>query len=76
MAVKFNQPVKHDRLQFFPDVAIAFEDANADAYFINAGWAESTDDAPVHTYSAEEVVIDVETVHGDGPNRGLPVMEG
>lgn len=76
MAVIFNQPVKHDRLQFFPDVPIAFEDPNADTYFVNAGWAALTDDEPVHTYSADEVVIDVETVHAAGPNRGLPVMEG
>lgn len=74
MAVKFNQAVRHGTAQLLPDVAVAFEDSDADAYFIGMGWAASTTDAPVYTYSKDEVSIDPETVFGDGPNKGKPVL--
>lgn len=61
MPIIFNQVVKHDRIQFFPGVPVAFEDPLADAFFTALGWADATSDTPVHTYSADEVVIDPET---------------
>jgi len=61
MAIKFNQVVKHDRIQFFPGVSVTFEDVNAEAYFIALGWADATTEAPVHTYAADEVAIDTTT---------------
>lgn len=58
MAIKFNQSVLHERTRFLPGVAVAFEDPDAEPYFTSLGWAEPTDEAPAHTYSAEEVSID------------------
>lgn len=67
MAVKFNQQVRHGRIEFLPGLIVAFEDANGDAYFINAGWADSTTETPVRTYTADEVAIDTNTrVAGTG----------
>lgn len=58
MAVKFNQPVKHGSVQLVPGVAVAFEDPDADPYFIAAGWAEATTDDPVFTYTEEQINVD------------------
>lgn len=67
MAVKFNQRVLHGRTEFLPGVIVAFEDVNGDTYFINAGWADLTSEAPVRTYTADEVAIDTKTrVAGTG----------
>lgn len=72
MAIKFNQAVKHGALQFFPGVSVAFEDASAEAYFVAAGWAEVTADAPVHTYPLGTVEIDPEAVFAE---TGRKVLE-
>lgn len=65
MAVIFNQSVKHGRVQFLPGVAVAFEDADAEPYFIAAGWADETKDEPVHTYGLGEVDADPLTRFGE-----------
>jgi len=76
MAIKFTTAgiVKHGKLSFAPGVAYAFEDKDAEPYFIAAGWAEATHDAPVHTYSLGEIDIDPATVFGGGSNKGKPVL--
>ncbi|WP_293875551.1 hypothetical protein [Sphingomonas sp. UBA978] len=76
MAIKFTSPTKHGATTFVPSVALAFEDKDAEPYFIAAGFAEATDDEPVMTYPVGEVDIDPETVFGDGPNKGKLVMGG
>jgi hypothetical protein len=63
MAVKFNQRVLHGRIEFLPGVVVAFEDPNGNAYFTKSGWADTTSEEPVRTYSVEEVSIDPETRH-------------
>ena len=75
MAIKFNQPVKHGAVQLLPGIALAFEDADAEAYFTKAGWAEVTSDEPVFTYDAEAIAVDPEAVFGDGPTKGQRVLE-
>ncbi len=42
MTIKFNQTVRHGRLEFNPDTPLAFEDKDAEPYFIAAGWAEES----------------------------------
>ncbi len=74
MTIKFNQTVRHGRLEFNPDVPLAFEDKDAEPYFIAAGWAEETKSKPARTYAQDEVPIDPATIHGDGPNKGQPVL--
>lgn len=75
MAIIFNQSVLHDRVRIASQVALAFEDERAEAYFINAGWAEPTVTEAAMTYPAAEIAIDPSAVHADGPKRGLPVLE-
>lgn len=58
MAIKFTAAAKHGTVQFVPGVALAFEDPDAEDYFIEAGWAEATSDEPVHTYDAATVSIE------------------
>lgn len=74
MAIKFNQNVKHGRFEFMADQVLAFDDKDAEPYFIAAGWAESSSKKPARTYAADEVDIDPATIHGDGPNKGQPVL--
>lgn len=76
MAIKFTSPTKHGAITFVPGVSLAFEDKDAEPYFIAAGFAEVTKDKPVMTYAQGEVDIDPETVFGDGPNKGKLVMGG
>ena len=57
MAIIFNQPVKHERREFFPGVALEMGSL-AEQYFINCGWASHTTEAPVATYT--DVEIDLE----------------
>lgn len=74
-SIIFRHAVKHGRHHFLPGVPLAFEDADAAPYFIGAGWADESDQEPVHTYPAGEVDIDPDTVFADGPNKGRKVME-
>lgn len=62
MAIIFNQSVKHGRLQLIPTVPLAFQDERAEEFFVAAGWAEATDQEPIHTYPAGSVAIDPDTV--------------
>lgn len=73
MAIKFNQAVKHERLQFIPGVALKFKDAKAEDYFVAAGWAEKTKEKPAHTYEKGSVEIDPDTISAD---TGKKVLEG
>jgi hypothetical protein len=57
-AVIFKNLTKHGTLTFLPSVPLAFEDADAAPYFIACGWAEATDQEPLHTYLAGEVDVD------------------
>lgn len=66
--------VKHGKQSFAPGVPYAFEDADAEPYFIAAGWAKKTKDAPVHTFTLGEVDIDPATVFGGGDKRGMAVL--
>ena len=61
MTIKFNQRVKHDRLDFFPGVALDIP--GAEHYFIACGWASETTEEPVAVY--DDVEFDPETRHGD-----------
>lgn len=76
MAIKFTTPgvVKHGKLSFAPGVAYAFEDPDAEPYFIAAGWAAKTKEAPVHTFTLGEIDIDPATVFGSGDKKGQPVL--
>jgi hypothetical protein len=74
MAVKFNQTVRHGTMQFAKGSVIAFEDRDAEPYFIAAGWAEPSTAAPAITYDIGAVDIDPETVFGDGQNKGQRVL--
>ncbi len=81
MAIKFTTAgvVKHGKHSFAPGVPYAFEDADAEPYFIAAGWAERTKEPSVHTFTLGEVDIDPATVFGGGDRRGqavLPKAEG
>lgn len=81
MAVKFHQPanggqILHGREVFIPGVSLAFEDPDAEPFFIKAGWAEATEEPPALTYSQERVSIDPEAVFADGPSKGQPVLSG
>ena len=76
MAVKFLSPTKHGTQTFVPGVALAFDDARAEDYFVAAGFAEATKDKPAMTYPEGTVEIDPATVFADGPSKGNLVMEG
>lgn len=73
MAVIFNQAVKHDRHQFFPGVAVAFDDANAENYFVAAGWAVATEETPVFVYPEGSVEIDTDAVFAETGRKVLEV---
>ena len=75
MAVIFNQGVLHDKVFLLPGIALGFEDPDADAYFVNNGWASLTKDTPVFTYNAGAISVDADAVVGTGPNRGQRVMD-
>lgn len=72
----FSQAVKHGRIELMPGVPLAFEDPLANDYFTRLGWASASDDVPVRTYSAEEVVIDPETRRADTGAIVLDVQDG
>lgn len=76
MAIKFTTAgvVKHGKLSFAPGVSYAFEDTDAEPYFIAAGWASPTKDAPVHTFTLGEIDIDPGTVFGGGDKKGQAVL--
>jgi hypothetical protein len=76
MPVKFNQIVKHAKIEFLPGVSVDFEDPDAETYFKEAGWADATTDPSVRTYSQEEISIDPTTVFGEGhgDKTGKPVL--
>lgn len=74
MAVKFNSTTKHSGLVLLPGVSLAFDDDRAEEFFVAAGWAETTDEAPVHVYPVGSVEIAPETVFADGANRGARVL--
>lgn len=66
MAIKFKEPVRQSGQQLIPGVSLAFEDANAEAFFVAAGWAEETTEDPVHTYPEGSFEIDPDTRHSNG----------
>jgi hypothetical protein len=70
-ALIFREPVKHGRVLLPVNTPVAFEDPDANPYFINAGWASETDEEPQLTYSAEEIEVDPETVHAGTLRRVL-----
>jgi hypothetical protein len=72
MAVIFNQAVKHAALQLIPGVPVAFEDDGAEGYFIAAGWADTTDDEPVHTYPVGSAPVDPLTRFADTGRYVMP----
>lgn len=76
MAVKFitKGVVKHGKHSFAPGVVYGFEDADAEPYFIAAGWAEASNEKPVHVFTVGEVDIDPATAFGSGPRKGQPVL--
>jgi len=76
MAVIFNQRVRHGKVDFHPGPVYAFEDPDAEPYFVAAGWASTTGDAPTVTISLDEIDIDPATIFGDGPRKGKRVIEG
>ena len=66
MAMKFSERVLHDRIELLPGLSLAFEDPDAEPYFIACGWGSPTDEEPVRTYSQEEVSVDADnTRHND-----------
>ena len=67
--------VKHGKHSFAPGVSYAFEDEDAEPYFIAAGWAAKTKEPPVHTFTLGEVDIDPETIFGGGKSRGQRVLK-
>lgn len=73
MALIFNQFVRHDRVEIPADVPVAFEDKDAEPYFLKLGWAEATTKKPRRTYSQDEVAIDPETTDAA---TGARVLEG
>lgn len=62
--IKFNQRVKHGRLDFHPKLVYGFEDPDAAPYFKACGWAEDSDEEPDVTISIDELDIDPVTVFG------------
>lgn len=58
MSVIFNQIVREGRNILMPGVVLAFEDPDAEPYFVAMGWAEQTDAEPVMTYTQDEVSVD------------------
>lgn len=71
MAIIFNQAVKHDRLEFLPGAPVAFEDKDAEPYFVALKWAEKTTKKPLRTYSKHEVAIDRDAVNADTGRKVL-----
>ncbi|WP_225206243.1 hypothetical protein [Novosphingobium huizhouense] len=71
MAVYFKHRFKHGSLDLLPGLPLAFEDDRAEEYFICAGAADATADAPVVTYPAGSVEIDTETVFAGTETRVL-----
>lgn len=74
MSIKFSSPTLHGTAKFAPGISTAFEDADAEPYFIAAFGAETTDEPPVMTYSLGEVDIDPQTIFGNGPQVGQLVI--
>jgi hypothetical protein len=68
--IKFNQRIKHGKLDFHPTVKYGFEDPDAAPYFKACGWADdATGDADV-VVTIGELDIDPLTIWGDGPDKG------
>jgi hypothetical protein len=64
MTIKFKDPVKHGvpvHNEFLPGIPLAFEDPDTEPYFIGAGWAETTNENPLKTYSQDEVSVEPDT---------------
>lgn len=59
--IKFHSLTKHGTLQFLPSVPLGFDDPDAAPYFVACGWADYTDETPLHTYAQGEVEIDPAT---------------
>jgi len=74
MGIKFNQIVKHGGHTLLPDVAYGFEDPHAESYFNAMGWSATTGDDPVYTFTADELSVDPDTVHGSGELKGSRVL--
>lgn len=75
MGLKFNQRVKHGKLDFHPGVVYGFDDSDAEPYFTALGWADKTADAVQVQLTKGEIDIDPDTVFGTGPNLGKKVLE-
>jgi hypothetical protein len=72
LAVIFNQLVRHGRIMLMPGSPVAFEDPDAESYFVACGWGEVTAAEPVYTYSQDEVSVDPLTRFGDSGKYVLP----
>lgn len=72
MAIKFSGVTRHQGVEFIPGVSYAFEDSDAEPYFTNAGWASTTDEPAVRTYSQDEVSIDPLTRSAEDGKFVLP----
>jgi len=79
MTVKFKVDggvVKHGPFQFLPGGIYSFEGEGVEAYMIAAGWADSTQEAPQHTFGADEVSIDPEgTRHQESGLQMADIMK-
>lgn len=75
MTIKFHGPgeTKQTGQSFLPGIALAFDDPQAEDFFVAAGWAETTKETPIFTYPEGTVEIDPETVHA---STGVKVLEG
>ena len=71
MTIKFTGRTLHQQHEFLPGPALAFEGERVEEYFINAGWAEETDDEPARTYSEDECSVDPETTFGTAGHERL-----
>jgi len=65
MTIKFKGRTKHGGLDLFPGVPLAFADFGAEDYFIAAGFADNTKEAPLETYAIGSVEIDPLTVFAE-----------
>lgn len=76
MAIKFKETTKHSGQTFLPEMAVAFDDARAEEYFLAAGQASKTSETPVHMFPVGTLEIDEGAVFADGPNKGEKILKG
>lgn len=72
MAVKFSRRTLHGRFELLPGVPYAFEDEDAEPYFLTLGWAEATEEEPLRTYARGEIDIDPLTIRASNGKYVMP----